>query len=330
MDYIKRMELVRLYGPRRPILRAILLCLALYDNQDDHLVYGGRLQEETGYCERAIRYALRELVAMGWLKPEKAPNPADHRQVSRNQYTGGIYQSAAAERVHGHLGGCRPGGEGAKTRYYITYRTERAAERPRGRNVAKGERGAPLKGARGAAADQTEAPTRGHPVPTRGHPVPNKGAPRAPDSRSEIEIDCDAGGGPPGPPKDGVTGSPYGEPPSLSRQGPQDRLPGADAPEGPQGHQDMPTRGRQLRNRWREVLDLVSQATGDDPGVKLWLRTAKVHPIEITADIVHVRVPTVLAAEKCGRYAAQLCAAVSALVHPVTTAVYHPAQESAA
>jgi hypothetical protein len=92
----------------------------------------------------------------------------------------------------------------------------------------------------------------------------------------------------------------------------------------------MPTRGRQLRNRWREVLDLVSQATGDDPGVKLWLRTAKVHPIEITADIVHVRVPTVLAAEKCGRYAAQLCAAVSALVHPVTTAVYHPAQESAA
>jgi len=240
MDWATRMAAVRERGPRRPLLRHVLLCLALYDTSEDPWVFGGRLEQETGYSDRAIRRALRELVLMGWIEPQTPPNPEDWRQLSRNQHVGGPWQAEAPPRVHGHLGGCLPGGKGCRTRYRILYPAQPGAERPPGRNVGKGERGA-TRG-NGGPDDQGGTPpsdpsTRGNGGPTRGNGGPNKGEPRSPDWVSEREEEGSGGAAPPLPPGGG-------RPPGRQRS---ER---AHAPGAPAGRCRGPWPPRQFARRW--------------------------------------------------------------------------------
>lgn len=329
MDYTERMKALRERGPRRPLLRHVLLCLVLYDTSKDPWVFGGRLEQETGYSDRAIREALRELVLLGWIEPQTPPNGEDWRQLSRNQYVGGPWQPEARPRVHGHLGGCMPGGTGCKTRYRILYPEHPAAERPRGRKSGKGERGAtrgngapPTTGGDTPATDHT----RGNGAPPRGNGAPNKGEPRSPDWGSESDPEGSGGDAPPSP-QAGAPGSPYGDPGALlpaagaAGQGPQGSLPGADAPEGRQAT------GGAIRQHWSTVLDHVAQATGNAAGVGLWLRTAKVYPIELDArGVLHVRVPSLSWSISASRFALPLAAAVARLGYRVESTHFHPSE----
>lgn len=345
MDWSARMAAVRERGPRRPLLRHVLLCLALYDTSEDPWVFGGRLEQETGYSDRAIREALRELVLLGWIEPQTPANGEDWRQVSRNQHRGGPWQPEARPRVHGHLGGCLPGGTGCRTRYRILYPEHPGAERPRGRKVGKGERGA----TRGNGAPLTPGgdtplptPTRGNGAPTRGNGAPNKGEPRSPDWVSEREEERSGGAAPPSPQavvapqRASAPGDPLcrGLPLAAdAAQCPQGGLPGAGAPEGsgagaPEGRQAT---GGVVRQRWSTMLADVITATGDDIGVKLWLRSAKVYPIEIDqAGALHVRVPTPHWAVNCARFAAPLAEAAARLGFPCSSTHFHPAAADAA
>lgn len=337
MDWASRMAAVRERGPRRPLLRHVLLCLALYDTSDDPWVFGGRLEQETGYSDRAIREALRELVIIGWIEPQTPANGEDWRQLSRNQHVGGPWQPEARPRVHGHLGGCMPGGTGCRTRYRILYPEQPGAERPRGRKVAKGERGAARgNGAPPTTGGGTPLPTtpRGNGAPPRGNGAPNKGEPASPDWVSERERKRSGGDAPPSP-QAAAPGSPYGDPgallPAAGAAGhcPQGRLPGAGAPAGSQGSRS--TTGGAIRQRWPTVLDGVADALGDSVGVRIWLRSPRVYPIEIdAAGSLHVRVPTVAWATSCDRFAAAIAAAVARLGLPCAAVQFHPAANAAA
>lgn len=328
MDYKTRMELVRLNGPRRPLLRHVLLVLALYDGEDGDLVFGGRLEQETGYSDRAIRGALRQLVLMGWLKPEKAASASDPRMVSCNQYG-----ASANDRVHGHLGGCRAGGKGARTRYWITYRSEPAPEPERKRKAKKGERGAAQEGGTGRRDLPPCDDTRGNGAPWKGERGANKGEPRSPYTVLNRDRKIDAGGIPPPPPSEAGSGPPYGGPGSPlaaadAADCPQDSLPGADAPDCPQGTQDRPGGARQLRERWPDVIATVRDREAEKTGIRLWLDTPKVKPLHVTGPVLHVGVPSIHFVKALGRYSASIATAVSDLAGlPVEAVVYHPAKE---
>lgn len=334
MDYKQRLQLVRDFGPRRPLLRHVLLCLALWDTQADRLVYGGRLEHETGYSERAIRQALRDLVLMGWLQPEVAPRGG---LDSKNQYG-----EAPAPRVHGHTGGCRAGGIGFKTRYFITYRTTPPGEPLPARKVAKGERGAPIEGGTGRRSTAPDVPGRGNGAPQKGEAGAAEGG--APCPRLGIERDREremAGGYPPLPPGDVVAPltSPVPSDPDReglplaagAAEGPQGSLCGPGGPEATQGREAIggARQAKALRERWPQVVQRMAAANRDNcTGIRLWLATPKVQPLELRGSILYVQVPSVVWAQNLTTYAAQLCAIVSSLIAVCSTLVCQP-QEAA-
>lgn len=330
MDYKQRLQLVRDFGPRRPLLRHVLLCLALWDTQADRLVYGGRLEHETGYSERAIRQALRDLVILGWLQPEVEPRDG---LDSKNQYG-----EAPSPRVHGHTGGCRAGGIGFKTRYFITYRTTPTAEPPRGRKVAKGERGAPIQGGTGRRSTAPDVPGRGNGAPQKGAAGAEQGGAPFPRFSFERGIEKDmAGGVPPLPPSEVVAPSTSPAPDDPDRGGLPLAAGAADCPQGslcgpvgPEATQGMEAQGgarqsRQLLARWPDVVQRMATTNRDNiTGIRLWVATPKVQPIELRGSILHVQVPSVTWAQNLEKYAAQLCAIVASLVSPCSTLVCHP------
>ncbi len=316
MDYQQRIKLVREFGPRRPLLRHVLLCLALWDTQADRLVYGGRLEHETGYTERAIRNALRELVELGWLQPEVPPRDG---LDSRNQYG-----EAAKQRVHGHTGGCKAGGVGFKTRYFITYRTTPCGEPLR----RKGERRAPMEGGTPFRAADASDPGRGNAVPNKGERRSEQGGTPCPRFDIERDIQRDmAGGYPPLPPGEVVEAAPLPLAAADAADGPQGSLPGPVGPEGSQGReaQGGARQAKALRARWPDVVQRMTEANADNPtGIRLWLATPKVQPLELRGSILHVQVPSVTWAQNLDRYAAQLVAIVASIVSACSTVVFHP------
>jgi hypothetical protein len=321
MDYKQRLQLARDFGPRRPLLRHVLLCLVLWDTQADRLVYGGRLEHETGYSERAIRKALGELVELGWLQPEVAPREG---LDSVNQYG-----ESRRPRVHGHTGGCKAGGIGFKTRYFITYRTSPCGEQL----PPKGARRSPLEG--GTAFPHPPADEAG-----RGNAVPQKGERRAAEGgtafpRLDIERDREkdmAGGYPPLPPGEVVEAAPLPPAAADAADCPQGSLPG---PVGPEATQGMEAQGgarqsRQLAAGWPEVVQRMAAANRDNmTGIRLWIATPKVQPIDLRGAILHLEVPSVLWAQHLTTYAPQLCAIVASCIGPCSTLVCHPKEAAA-
>lgn len=333
----ERLLCIRRYGPRRPILRHILEVLSFWDSNAGQLVYGGTLEADTGYSDRAIRDALRDLVVLGWLRPEIGPNLTDPRLESKNQYG-----PAPRPRVHGHLGGCMPGsgkGVGRKTRYWITYRTSVADEPPPCRKVGRGN-GAPPEGGTGRRDPEPIDPERGNGAPIRGKRAPDKGAPRSPDPLCNPVSIQYRGDTPPLPPLEGQeSASPYGESNSLlGAVAPADPVPLA--PEGSAETQGMPQQEAQaetgadpdLRTLWRTIVaDL--KATGSTPiAIRLWLDIPTVRPLTLAGGTLHLAVPTVRYADEIGRrFAATICAAAAARGAALSSLICHPdALESAA
>lgn len=330
MDYKQRLQAVRDFGPRRPILRHVLLCLVLWDTGEDRLVYGGRLEHETGYTDRAIRRALRELVECGWLQPEK---PARDGLDSKNQYG-----EAPRARVHGHTGGCLPGGVGHKTRYFVTYRSSPCQEPKRGRNVAKGERGSPIQGGTGVRSDPPIVPGRGNGGPEKGERGSEQGGTAFPRLDIEREIEREmAGGYPPLPPGEVVAPDTSPAPDDPDRGGlplaaagaadcPQGSLLGPDGPEGrpSQEGQGGLRQAKRLRQCWADVVQRMRSHHPEVTAIRLWLDTPKVEPVEIRGTILYVRVPSPVWARNLDRFSGPLAAIVSGLVSPVSTIVYQP------
>lgn len=319
------MERLRLNGPRSPVQRFIMRVLAGFDKTGHDWVFGGTLEDDTGYSDRAIRENLRQLVIAGHLEPECGPS--DTLPLPRNQYG-----TITRKRVHSHLGGCRPGThEGEKTRYRIIYRDHPPVEAPRtGRRKAKkGERGSPIEGGMGLRTDGGDTPLhdqrRGNGAPRRGNGAPNKGEPASPD-REEKEIDRDAGGTPPYPPEGGEPVAPYGAPePPLA----------ANAALGPAAaplvaiQDTLAQEGKALRLVWDAVVRQIQIDQPEDMGVRLWL-SRRVQPMHLADGVLHLTCPSPrYAANIYDRYAPALCALLSTRVAPVASIVCHP-QEAAA
>jgi hypothetical protein len=269
-------------------------------------------------------------VIMGWLQPEVAPRDG---LDSKNQYG-----EARAPRVHGHTGGCRAGGVGFKTRYFITYRTSPPGEPLPARKVKKGERGAPIEGGTGRRSTTPDVPGRGNGAPQKGEAGAAEGG--APFPRLDIERDREremAGGYPPLPPSEVVAPSTSPAPDDPDRGGLPLAAGAADCtqgilcgPVGPEATQGMEAQGgarqsRQLLARWSDVVQRMAAANRDNiTGIRLWLASPKVQPMELRGSILHVQVPSVTWAQNLEKYAAQLCAIVASLVSPCSTLVCHP------
>lgn len=320
MNFGERINCIRDNGPQQPLLRFVLLCLALWDKTGDDWVFGGRLVQETGYSERAVREALRCLVLLGWLRPEKGPSST--LPASQNQY-GAINR----QRVHSHLGGCRIGGEGNKTRYQIAYLTAPVVEPPRGRNVAKGERGA-AGGGTGRRYDAFIAQQRGNGAPQRGNGAPNKGAPRSPDREGKEKEIYGGVGTPPTPRKGGEPVSPYGEPepPQAADAAAVGAAAVQPAPHCPLQFDSQ--EAEKLQPIWSEALRQLTLDRPTDTGVKLYLINANVRLVKVAGDVAHLLCPTVTwAAQIEMRYAATLVRLLSDIFGPISTLSLHPIKE---
>ena len=196
MEWHQRVQMIRRYGPRRPILRQVLEWFASYDTDAGRWIHSGKLVPETGLSKRSSAKARADLVRMGWLTPEKAPR-ADSR---------------TAAWAHGHTGGCREGGRGNSPLYRIIYQAQPAAEPPRagGRHAARSMHGGPPEVCTGGRPGEPTPDTSVHGGPTGVHGGQDEYAPRAHHPES-IQYIQDGGGTPPYPPEGGEAGaSPQG------------------------------------------------------------------------------------------------------------------------